>query len=48
MIMSQNARRTVVRRLVVTALIGTAVAGGTVAAPERAAHGVLPPVTHHR
>jgi hypothetical protein len=46
--MSQNARRTVVRRLVVTALIGAAVAGGTVAAPERVAHGVLPPVTGRR
>jgi hypothetical protein len=46
--MSHNARRTVVRRLVVTALIGAAVAGGAVAAPPRAGHGVLPPVTGGR
>ncbi|GAA4625314.1 hypothetical protein GCM10023196_028980 [Actinoallomurus vinaceus] len=46
--MSQNTRKTVMRRLVVVALVGAAVAGGTVAAPERASHGVLPPVTGHR
>ena len=46
--MSQNTRKTVMRRLIVASLIGAAVAGGTVAAPERAAHGVLPPVTGHR
>jgi hypothetical protein len=46
--MSQNTRKTVARRLVVAALIGAAVAGGAVAAPDRATHGVLPPVAAHR
>ncbi|MFL6056561.1 MAG: hypothetical protein ACJ72W_27245 [Actinoallomurus sp.] len=46
--MPQNARRTMARRVLVAALVGAAVAGGTVAAPERVAHGVLPPVTGHR
>ncbi|MEV0399020.1 hypothetical protein [Actinoallomurus sp. NPDC050550] len=46
--MSQNTRKTVAHRLVVTALIGAAMAAGAVAAPDRATHGVLPPVAGHR